>query len=472
MFKKNITILFICLLFSIVYSALSVIHHKHFLSGGFDLGIYDQAVWQYAHFLYPFNTIKMRMILGDHLTLTLSLLAPLYYLWDNVQILLIFQATWISFSGLAIFKYLLLRRFTNFQSLVLSCLYLLFYGIQFAIYFDFHPVVIGVGLLAWILYFWESEKWKFYIISTILLLITQENMGIALLGLSIIWFFQNKKRKLAVLMGAIGIVSTFAAFQVVKLFTDVVGEYSPQLPMHINGYITGFFDAPEKREVWLYSLSWFSFIPLFSLGSMLAVLLDLSQYFLTGEKFARMWSPFTHHRAILSTFLLVGTADTLLFLKSKKINITYVVIIMLTASLFLQWHFHFVLNKLVKSEFLRSEAWMKDNEDVIAHVPKDVSVAAQQSLVPHISHRKEIYLVYPKKKVLQPSVCPKKECWWLDFAGKPEYLVVDIHDAAWLTMLLADINDFREAVRNMENSKKITLVYRKNEARIYKINKF
>ncbi|MBI5620396.1 hypothetical protein HY949_01305 [Candidatus Gottesmanbacteria bacterium] len=33
---------------SIAYSALSIIRHNHFQSGGFDLGIYDQTVWQYA----------------------------------------------------------------------------------------------------------------------------------------------------------------------------------------------------------------------------------------------------------------------------------------------------------------------------------------------------------------------------------------------------------------------------------------
>jgi len=30
---------------SVAYSTLSIIRHNHFQSGGFDLGIYDQAVW-------------------------------------------------------------------------------------------------------------------------------------------------------------------------------------------------------------------------------------------------------------------------------------------------------------------------------------------------------------------------------------------------------------------------------------------
>jgi uncharacterized membrane protein len=444
-----------------------------FLSGGFDLGVFDQSVWQYSQFLYPFNTVKMRMILGDHMTLTLPLLAPLYWLWNNVTILLLFQAAWISFSGLAIFKYLQIRKFTSLQSGILTLLYLLFYGIQFAIYFDFHPVIIGVGLLVWIAYFWEAKRWKLFAIFSILLLLTQENMGIGLLGLSIIWFFQGRNRKLALLMGAIGLISSFAAFQAIRLFNNGALEYTPVLPQNITGYITQFFDSSEKREVWLYSLSWYSFLPLFSPPAMLAVILDLSQYFLTGENFSRMWSPFMHHRAILSVFLLIGTADVLIFLKSKKLNITYVVIIMLAVSLFLQWNFHFALNKLIKKDFIKTESWMKDNENVLAKVPKGESVATQQSLVPHLSHRKEIYLVYPRKRGdLGPDICPKEECWWLYFAGKPKYLVVDAHDSAWLTMLLVDITEFREAIVAMEKTNTIKKYYQQGDAVIYKILKY
>jgi uncharacterized membrane protein len=73
----------------------------HFQSGGFDLGIFDQTVWQYAHFLTPFNTIKGEFILGDHLTLTMPLLAPLYWIWSDVRILLIFQAVFITLSSVA-----------------------------------------------------------------------------------------------------------------------------------------------------------------------------------------------------------------------------------------------------------------------------------------------------------------------------------------------------------------------------------
>lgn len=111
---------------SILYSALSLIRHMHFQSGGFDLGLYDQSVWQYAHFLWPYNTIKDRFILGDHLTLTLPLLSPLFWLWEDVRMLLVFQAVAISTSSIAVYLLARLRKFTPFLSFVVAWVYSLF----------------------------------------------------------------------------------------------------------------------------------------------------------------------------------------------------------------------------------------------------------------------------------------------------------------------------------------------------------
>jgi hypothetical protein len=107
-----------------------------------------------------------------------------------------------------------------------------------------------------------------------------------------------------------------------------------------------FFDNAEKRQVWFYSLSWFSFLPLFSPGAMLAMVFDLSQYFLTGTAFMRMWSPYMHHRAILAVFLVLGTLDALTVLRNRKVNVFFVSFFMMLVILFLQFYYHLPLNKL------------------------------------------------------------------------------------------------------------------------------
>lgn len=474
---------------SIAYSALSILRHNHFQSGGFDLGIYDQVVWQYANFQWPYNTIKDRFILGDHLTLTLPLLAPLYWLWEDVRMLLIFQAMWISFSALAIYKIALLRlskldaltissrpRYVcQWTALCLAVVYSLFYGIQYLVYFDFHPAVIGVGLLAWIAYFLESAKTRWLIASVVLLLLTQENMGLALAGLGFIYVFHKKFRRTALTFIIVGIVASLAASQVVAMFSPVGFEYQPQLPLNPWIILSRFFDHPEKLQVWWWSFASFSFLPILSPGAVLAVVSDLAQYFVTGEHFVQMWTPYKHHRAILGVFLALGTLDVLVLFKQWRFAI-----LLVGTAFILQYVWHLPLNKLVKAEYWKEEVWMADNRKLFEKIPTGAEVATQQNFVPHLSHRNRIYLVWPRMHDFDPSTepapseveglgtaCGHAGCWWLDFDDKADYLVVDTRPNQWLTQILETNDHWMEAIGNMEKSGKIKLEHSVGSAKLY-----
>lgn len=435
---------------SVLYSLLSILRHNHFESGGFDLGIYDQAVWQYAHFLYPYNTIKERMILGDHLTLTLPLLTPLFYVWDDVRILLIFQAVWISLSTFAIYKLCRIKNLSPFVSFVLSFVYSLFYGFQTLVYFDFHPVVIGVGFVPWILYFIESKKIKLLTFSILLLLLTQENMGITLAGIGLLYVFNKKERKMALLFFAVGVLWSLIALKLVAFFSLSGYEYKPSITTDIFVNSRLFFDASEKQEVWLYSLGWFSFLPLLSPGAMLAVLLDLFQYFNTGAGLMRMWSPLTHHRAMLAPFLLFGTLNAFLFLKKRKIPPAHLSLFVLFIMLFMQYKFHFPLSKLTKPIYWQNESWMQNTNEMINQIPQNTSIATQQNLIPHLSHRKEVYLLWTRNDKQFSNACGDKQCWGFVYAGKPEYILIDIHKGQPLTHFLETEDNFKMALENME----------------------
>lgn len=454
---------------TILYSSLSILRHNHFQSGGFDLGLYDQAVWQYSRFLSPYNTIKDRFILGDHLALTLPLIGPLFWLWNDVRILLIFQAFWVCLSAWPIYKLSLKRNFSPLVSIILAFIYSLFYGIQFAVFFDFHPAVLGVGLISWLVYFLETRQKKFFIPALILLLLTQENMGIALAGLGLIYFFRKEYRKWAVFFIFLGFGYSLLAAKIISFFSPVGFQYWPEISLNPRKLALEFFNSQEKRLVWLYSLSWFSFLPLLSPGTMLAVFLDLGQYFVTGPEFSRMWSPFMHHRVILAPFLVLGVLDVWEFLKRKKVKIDLLAILMLIMAISLQYYFHFPLNKLSKPIYWQNESWMDDNRALFKAIPAEASLAAQQSLIPHLSHRKKIYLVWPRQHDFEDQICGQVSCWWLDFGDQPEYLVVDLHPYQWLTQLLESNENFESAVANMEKAGKINLEKELGAAKLYRI---
>ena len=453
---------------SVLYSTLSILRHNHFQSGGFDLGLYDQAAWQFAHFLNPYNTVKERLIFGDHLVLTLPVFGLLFYLWDNVRILLIAQAVIITFSALPIYWIAQKRLSSAVSATGLAILYSLFYGIQYGVYFDFHPIIIGVAILSWLAYFWEFSKTRLFWITLVIALLTQENMGIAVIGLAVIFFFRREFRNRAVVVAIIGIAYSLLAARITAQFSPVGYQYWPQLPKNLDDAVTRLFDSEEKRLVWLISYSTLSFFPLFSIGSLIAVLMDLSQYFVTGPEFSRMWSPFMHHRAMLAPLLVLGAVDVLAFIK-KRVRVAYVVFGMVAVGLSLQYYYHFPLNKLSKAEYWKEEAWMQDNRKLISQVPLGASVATQQNLVPHLSHRKEIYLLWPRQHDIAEAPCGQSLCWWLDFGGKPEYLVVDTRPNQWLTQTLESNENWLSAIGNMEKTGRIVLVGSAGDAKLYRV---
>lgn len=176
-----------------------------------------------------------------------------------------------------------------------------------------------------------------------------------------------------------------------------------------------------------------------------------------------------HHRVTLAPYLALGTIEVLELLRRKRVKLAPVVLTLVALALIQQYVFHYPLNKLSKPAYWQQASWMADNRALFKLVPSQSSVATQQNLIPHLSHRREIYLVWPRQHDFPDSRCGQKSCWWLDFGGRPEYLVVDLRSDQWLTQILETNEHFQAAVANMEKAGKIQAVTKVNNARLYKI---
>lgn len=176
-----------------------------------------------------------------------------------------------------------------------------------------------------------------------------------------------------------------------------------------------------------------------------------------------------HHRAMLAPLVTLGFLDVLTRLRSRKIPVERVVLLVFISAALQQYIFHFPLNKLVKREFWQTEQWMIDNREMIQTIPESYSLATQQSLAPHLTHRNELYLMYPREHEFAPSPCGRKLCWWLDFNNRAEYLLIDLHENQWLTQLLETNEHVAEALDNMEKMGKLSLVRRIGNIRLYAV---
>src|SRR5438445_7832303 len=93
----------LALIAALTYAAISIYRHDHFASNAFDLGVQDQTVWGYSQLQMIPNTVEMiRNLLGDHFHPILMTLAPLYWICNDVRVLLIVQAFLIAAGGIPI----------------------------------------------------------------------------------------------------------------------------------------------------------------------------------------------------------------------------------------------------------------------------------------------------------------------------------------------------------------------------------
>src|SRR5262249_19233639 len=77
--------------------------------------------------------------LATHLQLILILLAPLYWLWDDVRALLLVQTVMVALAALPLFWLTRRKTTSDFAAVIAAGAYLLLPAVEAANLFDFHP---------------------------------------------------------------------------------------------------------------------------------------------------------------------------------------------------------------------------------------------------------------------------------------------------------------------------------------------
>src|SRR6202012_4740561 len=89
------------------YLVYSISRYYTYLTAGYDLGIFDQAVRAYSHFRAPVAPLKgpHYNVLGDHFHPIIAVIAPLYWIWDNPCTLLVVQAGLLAGSIFVVYRF-------------------------------------------------------------------------------------------------------------------------------------------------------------------------------------------------------------------------------------------------------------------------------------------------------------------------------------------------------------------------------
>lgn len=400
-------VVFLFLLFSTLYSLLSVVRHNHFQSQGNDFSIYDQALWLYSRFERPYSTITFKLDLADRFRPIMVPISTLYWFTENERVILAFQAVALSAAVFPI--WLVARSKLHWtHALVISFLYLDFVGIQAANVYDFHEMTVLPPFLAWLFYFLLKSAWRSYFLFLFLCLFVREHVGLILAPISIYVYFLKRNLRIAFLTLLIPLVWSIVAIGVVlpalgqtyfRAFVKSDDSFSEALWQYARNpifAIESFFSPFDKIKTIFWSFFSFGFVPLFSLALLPAIFWQFATRFLDLQHPIRS-SLYFHYSVELAVLLSIATiygmAKIIGRFPRQRLVLAAVAGGLVLAHIIAVVTLDSPLKNLAKKEFWQEEPWMQDTRFVLSKVPKNASVETQNNLLPHLSHRREIYIL-------------------------------------------------------------------------------
>ena len=409
---------FACVVAYVIWaSEYSILRYVKFEASAFDLGIYAQGVWLISHGYYPFfDTVRGLPIFGDHATLILLLIAPLYRLCSRPEFLLIIQTVALGVGGLAAYLVAASSLRSQWLALVITIAYLLYAPVEWMNFWDFHPDIFATPFLLFAILSLHRRRWIWFWLNIVCALGSKETVGMAVGAFGLyVWAVTGwRKGSIVVLLGAFW---TFFDLKLIQYFnggvpsayiSDIYGQYGRSIPSILEYIVTHpiliFHQLLNEQNVlyigeFLYPLAYLPFaapeilpimVPIFFINLLSASTpTHYIQYQYTapivpfmilgtiiGMNRCREWLRYIHVTTGYSSFILGG---------------------MLLACSIYGWVTISPCSSLQNDHF---RMWPKGLpietsrifEKELRGIPVDASISAQAALIPHLSNRSNIYM--------------------------------------------------------------------------------
>ncbi len=178
------------IVFAVYFGTITVVMQTKVITSRFDLGNMDQVVWNSSHgrlfqFTNPYSTETVLRYI-HHGDIFLVLLAPLYWLYDSPNTLLIVQAIVVACGGWLAFR--LARRVLGHDWLaaVVALAYLFYPTLQRAVMFDFHSLTVAPTFALAMVLAYVERRWKSFALFAVLFAMCKEELPLMIASLAVL----------------------------------------------------------------------------------------------------------------------------------------------------------------------------------------------------------------------------------------------------------------------------------------------
>jgi uncharacterized membrane protein len=381
--------------FTTVYSVLAIRRQITVHTGGYDLGIFEQAIRNYAALRPPIAVLKGQgfNLLGDHFHPILATLAPFYAVFPTPITLLVAQAFLFALAAWPLVNWAR-RSLGSRAAVAIGLVYGLSFGIASAVGFDFHEIAFAVPLLAFSLSALGQGRLGHAAAWALPLVFVKEDLGVtavAVIGLLIAW---RGARRLGIVTAAIGIVATIVEMTVLLPLVNSSSGYDYWNRIDSGRpLLTVIASSPElKLSTLLFTVAMTGFVALFSPLALVAVPTLVWRFIGDDSSY---WGTGYHYSAVLMPILVAAMIDALVRWKKRGgwragwgSRSAMILALAVTVALIPSHAF---------SQFFRPTLWQPNPrisaiDEAIARIPNGATVSASDDLVPQLTSRATVTL--------------------------------------------------------------------------------
>ena len=401
-------------LYIAIFSALSVARHDAFETLAFDLGNYDQAVWNTIHGrpLRFTNVEGLTIRLAQHVEPVLLPVSLFYLLSESPKTLLVLQTVIVALGAWPVYLLARGKMQSELGGVVFALAYLLTPALEAANLFDFHAVTLAPTFLLWAFYFLEKRMPLWSFVFAILAMSCKEDVPLLVALMGTYAFLLKRERKFGTLVVGVALVWFYVAFYVIIPHANPEGksEYlayyehwgDNPLEMALAIVSPSFWNAVLTRDNLVYLFKLFlplAFLPLFNLPVFLIALPSLAINLLSSSGLMHRPEMFHYAGPIVpfATLSAIGGAGFLIQRFGKRVpkgpgSLSYVLsgLVLLCS---LGYHFYRGFSPLsVRFLWPVVTEHHRLAQELIDRIPPTASVSAQLNLNPHVSHREKLYI--------------------------------------------------------------------------------
>ena len=435
--------------FGFIFLSIPVLNHYFFRTSALDLGVFNHALYNYAHLRTSYFTLGLTTretgiieCFGNHFSPLIFLLTPFYFIFGTYTLSII-QVLFILFGGLGIYKYARERIGDRPLVSLFAVHFFCIWGIYSALAFDFHMNVIAAMLVPWLFYYHKKENISGLLIIFTIVLLSRENMSLwlAFLFTGILAdkeLRSGRRRQIIYLLLILLSVSYFILtvfFVMPKLVPyESAGQLSRYIPTGetIQTFIGSFFNHPQKiidlvfrsslddpsyksikTELHIMILMAGGALFLIRPAFLIMLLPIYLQKLLSNDP--GMWGINYHYSIEFVPVLSLLLIETITTIKEKKLQITalcFFLISTISSTGYTFFHRESTWYDKAKTCFFCPEHFqtnlnLNQTYRILKSIPAQAAVSSYFSLAPHLAYRGKIYH-YPVVKDAEYIVLLKK----------------------------------------------------------------